>query len=65
MLLTLDLLMTSAALTVETAFPIARRLVSPAVPVMTISSSEMALGVIAIRRFAVAPDASENVVVIG
>jgi hypothetical protein len=32
---------------------------------MTISSREMALGVIAILRFAVAPDATENAVVTG
>jgi hypothetical protein len=65
MLFTADFSSTSPTFTVDTAFPIARRRVSPIAPVMIIASSAVALAAIAIRTSAVPPDVRLIAVVFG
>ena len=64
-LLTLDFPTTSETLTVETAFPIARRRVSPAVPVTTTALSAVALSLRERLTLAVPSAATENVAAAG
>ena len=64
-LVTLDFPTTSETLTVETAFPIARRRVSPAVPVTTTALRAVALSLSGRLTLALPSAANENVAVPG